>query len=111
MGAEPAAGGGGRGGGGGGVKSGKPASTNTPADQPAPTRASVDEVEGVGLVREIDLPANRITLSYEPIEVLNWPAGTLPFAISKDGLLKDVTVGEKVRFTLESHQISGIKPY
>jgi Cu/Ag efflux protein CusF len=104
-------GGGGRGGhgGGGGGRGGHPSdSASAPA---APPAKPFTEPEIVGVVKIIDLDTGRVTIAYEPVEALNWPAGTQPFGVSKTALLKDLTVGEKVRFKLESQQIATIQPF
>lgn len=69
------------------------------------------EPEIVGVIKAIDLDTGRLTISYEAVDALDWPAGTQPFAVSKTALLKDMAVGEKVRFKLESQQISAIRPF
>ena len=66
--------------------------------------------EIIGVIKAIDVDAGRVTIAYESNEVLNWPEGTQPFSVNKSALLKDLTVGEKVRFRLESQQISTIRP-
>lgn len=99
--------GGGRGRGGGGGKGGPPPGASAPAKPSKP----FSEPEIVGIVKLIEADTGRVTIAYEPVEVLNWPAGTQPFTVSKAALLKDLTVGEKVRFKLESQQISTIRPF
>jgi Cu/Ag efflux protein CusF len=108
--AQMGGGGGGRGGhGGGGGRGGHPPGGSTSA--PAPPAKPFVEPEIVGVVKMIDRDTGRVTIAYEPVEALNWPAGTLPFGVSKTALLKDLTVGEKVRFKLESQQIAAIRPF
>ena len=74
---------------------------------PPPT----DQVEIVGVVRDVDPAGGRITIAYEEVEALNWPAGSLPFQVAESDLMKGVTVGEKVRFKISSQQIWAIEPY
>ena len=69
------------------------------------------EPEIVGVIQGIDADSGRLTIAYEPVEVMNWPAGTQPFMLSKLAMLKGLTVGEKVRFTLESQEIAAIRPF
>ena len=57
------------------------------------------------------LRLNAITIDYEAVELLGWPKGTMPFEVSKSELLSRASVGEKVRFKLDSHQISDLEPY
>jgi Cu/Ag efflux protein CusF len=107
---------GGGGGGGGHRGGGKHSSPNPSAPSPsnaAPTPAPKPQgkVEIVGVITAIDPQAERITIAYDAVEALNLPAGTRPFVVSKDALLKDASVGEKVRFSLESQQISDLKPF
>jgi Cu/Ag efflux protein CusF len=96
--------GGGHGGGGGGSK---PSSS-----APAPTRKAqtpFDQLQFVGVVKAVDTETGRITIAYEPVEAINWPAGTQPFPVAKTALMTGVTVGEKVTFNLESGHISALK--
>ena len=108
-------GGGGPGRGGGGGGGGKSPPADAPAaplldarpKPPPPT----DQVEIVGVVRDVDTAGGRITIAYEEVEALNWPAGSLPFQVAMSELMKGVTVGEKVRFKISSQQIWAIEPY
>ena len=84
------------------------ASTQTAAPKPP---KPVNQIEIVGVVKAVDLEANRVTIAYEAVEGLNWPAGTMPFTAYKADLLKTVSVGEKVRFKLDSQQITDLTPY
>jgi len=109
-------GGGGRGGGGGhgGRGGGSHPAPTDPTSSNAPARAApkpVSSIEIVGVIKAIDAANSRVTIAYEAVEALGWPAGTMPFVVSKTALLRDATVGEKVRFTLDSEQISSLSPY
>jgi hypothetical protein len=120
-------GGGGYGGGGGGGYGGSgggshahrqvdppPSSDPTaPVTPPKPVKPPkpVSEAEIVGVVKAIDPGSNQVTIAYEPIEARNWPAGTMPFTAYKAAVLKDVTVGEKIRFKLDGQQITELAPY
>ena len=112
-------GGGGMGGGGGGGGhrgrgGGAPPSPSSPSptrDRPPPPATPLNKIEIIGVIKAIDPATARITIAYEPVDALNWPAGTMPFGVSETALLKDATVGEKVRFKLQSQQISEMKPY
>ena len=113
------AGGAGGGSGGGGGKHGgrgnhspssTPASPSNP--DPAPARLKpVDQSEIIGVIRAIDPASGRVTIAYDAVDARGWPAGTMPFAVAKTELLKDAAVGEKVRFKLESQQISSLRAY
>jgi Cu/Ag efflux protein CusF len=106
-------GGGHRGGGGGGGKGGgsggsKPASSS---GAPAKPTTPVNQLQFVGVVKAIDVPTGRITIAYEPVEAINWPAGTQPFPVAKTAMLTAATVGQKVRFNLDSGEISALTPF
>ena len=105
--------GGGHGHGGRGGQSQGGGSIPAPTTNSPPTRAQtpLDQVEIVGVVKTIGPEPDRITIAYDAVDALNWPAGTMPFTASKPELLKDATVGQKVRFKLESQHISEIKPF
>ena len=62
------------------------------------------------MVTAIDLDAQRITIAYDAVDELNWPRGTMPFAVYKADLLKTVSVGERVRFKLDSQRITELSP-
>jgi Cu/Ag efflux protein CusF len=100
---------GGRGHGGG--RGGHPPGGSASAPRVAPAAKPFAEPEIIGVVKLIDPDAGRITIAYEPVDALDWPAGTQPFVVSRTSLLKDLTVGEKVRFKLESQQIASILPF
>ena len=98
-----------------GIPAPEPRSRPAPRASAPPIRAAppvdLTKVEGVGIVRAIDTGAGRLTISYEPIAPLNWPAGTMPFVVGKTSLLTNVTVGQKVRFRIESQQIVDLRPF
>ena len=96
---------------GGGGRGGHPPGGSASASPAAPAAKPFAQPEIVGVVKLIDPDAGRITIAYEPVEALDWPAGTQPFVVSRTALLKDLTVGEKVRFKLESQQIASIQPF
>jgi Cu/Ag efflux protein CusF len=99
--------GGGRHGGGGGRGGGRGGDSTQPTAAPKPA----SQIEIIGVVKEIDTKNNRLTIDYEAVDALNWPHGSKPFEVEKPDLLKGVTVGEKVRFKLDSSQIWEIKPF
>ena len=105
-------GGGGHGHRGGGSPSGGQGGGPSRAEgAPLPKATPVDQVEIVGVVKQIGPEPDRLTIRYEAVEGLNWPAGMKPFEVEKTDLLKGVTVGEKVRFRLESQQIASMAPF
>jgi Cu/Ag efflux protein CusF len=86
-------------------------SSSAPETARAPKSAPVNEVEIIGVVQAIDPPTNRMTIAYQAVEARGWPPGVMPFVVSRTALFKDVTVGEKVRFKLDSEQISELRPF
>ncbi len=103
-------GGGHRGGGrGGGSDGSKPSSSSNAPSSKAATPAN--KLQFVGVVKAIDVPTGRITIAYEPVEAINWPAGTQPFPVAKTAMLTAATVGQKVRFNLDSGEISALAPF
>jgi hypothetical protein len=115
MGGMGGPGGGGGGGGhrhgGGQPPSGGDSSSSHPAGPPAPRPVPVSDSDIIGVVKAIDPATNRITIAYEPVLVRNWPAGTMPFAVAKPDLLTGASVGEKVRFRVDSQRIVELNPY
>jgi Cu/Ag efflux protein CusF len=105
--------GGGGGHGHGGRRAPSTGTTPTPANPSAPTPVTKPEnqIEITGVVRSIAAETDRVTIAYEAVEALNWPAGTMPFVVAKPALLQGVTVGEKVRFRLDSQQIADLRPF
>lgn len=73
-------------------------------------QVDLEKVVIVGVVQAIDANADRVTIAYEASEPLNWPAGAMPFATAKPGMLGGMQVGQKVRFTLSNHRISAFLP-
>jgi Cu/Ag efflux protein CusF len=82
-----------------------------PAAAPAPRPKPVSDSDIVGVVKAIDPAGNRMTIAYDPVEARDWPAGTMPFVVARPSLFTGVTVGEKVRFKVESQQIVAISRY
>jgi hypothetical protein len=93
----------GRGGGGGGraPSGGSSSPTSAPTPAPKPPKPT-NQIEIIGVVRGID---------YQAVDGLNWPPGTMPFAVYNADLLKTVTVGQRVRFKLDSQQITELTGY
>ncbi len=81
------------------------------AAAPTPRTTPLNEVEIVGVIKAIGPEPDRVTIAYQAVDALNWPAGSKPFVVSKPTLLVGLTAGEKVRFKLESQQISDMKPF
>lgn len=101
-------GGGGRHGGGGPPPGGAPTGGGRP---PGAAEKPADQIDIVGVVQSIDVASERVTIHYQAVDALDWPEGTKPFAVAKSSLLNGLTVGEKIRFRLESQQIYMLKPF
>jgi Cu(I)/Ag(I) efflux system protein CusF len=106
-------GGGHRGGGGGGGRGGGSGGSqpSAPSAPPAKPATPVNKLQFVGVVKAIDAQTGRITIAYDPVEAINWPAGTQPFPVAKTAMLSAATVGQKVRFNLDSGEISALTPF
>ena len=85
--------------------------TAAPAAPPVKPPKPTNQIEIVGVVQSLDPANERVTITYEPVDGLNWPAGTMPFTVYNADLLKTVTVGERVRFKLDAQQITELTPY
>ena len=110
--AQGRGGGGGRGGGKrGGAPPAAPSTTDAPAPPKAPGPVPTNKIDIVGVVKEIAPGGDRVTIAYEEAQALNWPAGVNSFVVAKSDLLKGVTAGEKVRFRLDSQEISYLAPF
>jgi Cu/Ag efflux protein CusF len=100
--------------GGGGQGRGSPSSSSATASPPSapPARnVAADKADIIGVVQSIDPANDRVTISYQAVDALNWPAGVKPFEVAKSALLNGVSIGEKVRFRLESQQIYVLQPF
>ena len=94
-----------------GAPSGSSSSSSPAAVRPGPRPVPVSDTDIIGVVKAIDLASKRITIAYEPVQARNWPAGTMPFVVDKPELLTGASVGEKVRFKVDSQQIVELAPY
>jgi hypothetical protein len=106
-------GGGGGGGGGrgrGGGRGGGSSSGDRPPPPPDVKQVAASQIDLVGVVKAIG-PDDRITIDYEEAPALDLPAGSRSFVVAKTSLLKDVSVGEHVRFRLDSQQVSVLTPF
>ena len=76
--------------------------THDMASMPGMAPAAVAAgAQGAGVVKKIDLQTGSITLQHGPIAALHWPAMTMAFK-ADPALLKTVTVGQKVSFTVKT---------
>lgn len=56
--------------------------------------------QGTGVIEAIDTAKGTVTIKHQAIASIRWPAMTMTFKADPPGLLKNITVGEKVNFTL-----------
>jgi protein SCO1/2 len=69
-------------------------------NQPATRRVSdVQTFEVFGQIRSLDLPNKTVRISHEEIRDY-MPAMTMPFTVKKSALLKEIVVGDRVKFEL-----------
>lgn len=110
--AQSRGGGGGRGGRGGGNSNPSPSPSTSSGQNGAPGRPETptNKADIIGVVQALGPGDDRVTIAYDAADALNWPAGTMSFVVAETGLLKGVTVGEKVRFHVDSQQVSYIAP-
>jgi Cu/Ag efflux protein CusF len=79
-------------------------------DQPHPSShqpppQAPDQVVITGVVTGLGPEPDRVTIAYGAVDALNWPAGTTPFVVTNAKLLDGITVGQRVRFKIESAHI------
>ena len=110
--AQPLGGpGGGRGNDSGGLPSSGRGSSGGGGPPPAVLKPfAANQIDIVGVVREIG-PNDRVTIEYEETPALTLPAGSRQFVVAKMSLLKDITVGEHVRFRLDSQEVNVLAPF
>lgn len=59
--------------------------------------------QGVGVINAINAKQGQITLAHDPIPALKWPAMSMGFKVADPQLLKGLTIGKKVQFTLQDN--------
>lgn len=64
------------------------------------SQGSMVMADGEGVVKAVDPNAGSVTLQHGPIAALKWPAMTMTFKASNPALLRNVSVGQNVRFQL-----------
>jgi Cu/Ag efflux protein CusF len=67
-------------------------------------------VEGVGMIRSVNVKAMTVRIAHEPMPALKWPAMTMDFKVADPQLLANAKVGAKVRFTLQGRTVTAISP-
>jgi Cu(I)/Ag(I) efflux system protein CusF len=73
------------------------------AHHPTATVAQASsEALSEGLVRKVDLDAQKITIKHGPLANLDMPAMTMVFHVTDPAMLRQVKAGDSVRFRAES---------
>lgn len=70
-------------------------------DKAAPVATSSTGSDAHGLVKYVDKKRGRIKLKHGPIKRLDMPGMTMVFRVKDSAVLKDVTPGDEVGFTIE----------
>lgn len=65
------------------------------------SKPAVDQAQGVGVIKAVDPQAGTVTIAHEPIKAFEWPSMTMKFKVIDSAMLKNVVVGNKVKFTLQ----------
>jgi Cu(I)/Ag(I) efflux system periplasmic protein CusF len=52
----------------------------------------------VGVVKQVDAAAGKVTIAHEAIKTLGWPAMTMSFSVKDKMLFDKLAVGKKVNF-------------
>lgn len=55
--------------------------------------------QGVGVIRALNVKANKVQIAHEPIAALGWPAMTMWFAL-QNPIPADIKIGDNVRFEM-----------
>lgn len=55
--------------------------------------------KGTGVITEIDVKSDTVTIKHEPIKALGWPAMTMGFHAAASATLKGLKAGDKVAFS------------
>ncbi|MDR2100034.1 MAG: copper-binding protein [Campylobacteraceae bacterium] len=56
------------------------------------------EIFSKGIIEAIDLTNKKVTITYESIEALSWPAMTMRFTFEDEELVKNLKVKDSVEF-------------
>ena len=66
----------------------------------SPKQPESGAVKAMGVVKQVDTKAGTVVISHEPIKDIGWPAMTMMFNVANPALLRDISVGSRVQFTL-----------
>jgi Cu(I)/Ag(I) efflux system protein CusF len=64
--------------------------------------ASVQSADGAGEVRKIDVENRKVTLKHDAMKEMGMPAMTMVYPVADASVLRNIKVGEKVRFRAAS---------
>jgi Cu/Ag efflux protein CusF len=78
------------------------AASAQPAATPPAAEAAVKTAEATGVVKQIDPKTGIVEIKHDPIDSFGWPEMTMNFRAVPADLLKDVKVGDKVKFETTS---------
>lgn len=67
---------------------------------PQKVSPAIQTAHGMGVIKAIDTDAGTFVIEHQPIASIGWPAMTMKLTADPPGLLRSVTVGERVSFTL-----------
>lgn len=56
---------------------------------------------GSGVVRAIDAKTAKVTIQHGPIRELAWPGMTMAFVATSPALLRNLSVGQRIDFTVQ----------
>jgi hypothetical protein len=82
-----------------------------PAAPPPKPPKPMNQIDITGVIQSLGPDPRTVTIAYDPVDELGWPQGVMQFNAYKADVLKPVTVGERVRFRLDSQQIVWIGPF
>jgi Cu(I)/Ag(I) efflux system protein CusF len=71
-----------------------------PPPTSAPVTATSPGYDAVGVVKQIDVTAGKVTIAHQAIAGLNWPAMTMSFSVKDKSLFDKLAVDRKVEFTV-----------
>lgn len=64
------------------------------------TRTAPQTAHGIGVIESMDIAKGTFVIKHQPIASIGWPAMTMKLSVDPPALLRSVSVGEHIRFTL-----------
>ncbi len=65
------------------------------------SKPTMVQAQGVGVIKGIDPQAGTLIVAHEPIKAFEWSSMTMKFKVADLAIVKNVAVGNKVRFTIQ----------